>query len=188
MKVNLALQWSPCIFEKLQTGPCLQPPAPPSLCFSLRLTAAFVGHFPEPQLPRATLLCATCPSSAAPAAHPTRAGPLLDAPRRAAAPRALRAHRLASSSSHSPCLLLDLKHIPELPTDSLLHSRTPILLLFLLSERHASPELRRSSCPPSSAASAASHPRFSAPVALPQPTEAHRPIQFHFPALEQPRP
>jgi hypothetical protein len=72
--------------------------------------------------------------------------------------------------------------------NSLLPSRTHISTVFLLPERYSSPELRLSSCPPSSAASAASHPRSSALVALPQPTEAHRPVQFHFPALEQPGP
>jgi hypothetical protein len=118
---------------------------------------------------------------------PPRAGPFPAPPRRAAATRtATHAAELASTCSRSPCLLLNLKYVPELPTDSLLHSRMPILHLLLLPVRDALPELRRSSCSPSTAASAASHPRSSASVAPPPPTDAHRPAQFCSPALDRP--
>jgi hypothetical protein len=68
----------------------------------------------------------------------------------------------------------------------LLHLHTPILLTSLLPELSTSPDLRRSSCSPSTATAAVSHPRSSAPRALPRPTEAHKPAQFLSLALERP--
>jgi hypothetical protein len=100
-------------------------------------------------------------------------------------PRPPRTSSAASTCSRSPCLLLNLKHILELPVHSLLHSRTHIFTALLLPERAAPPELRRSSCSSSTAAAVASHPRSSALAAPPQPTEAHRPAQFRSLAPER---
>jgi hypothetical protein len=96
-----------------------------------------------------------------------------------------RATKLASTCSRPPCLFLDLKHVLELPMNSLLPSHTCISTAFLFLKLHTSSELRRSSCSPSTAASAASHPRFSAPAAPPPPVDAHRPAQFRSPALDR---
>jgi hypothetical protein len=58
--------------------------------------------------------------------------------------------------------------------------------LFPSSARVLSPELRRCLSSPSTAASATSHPRSSAPAAPPPPTDAHRPAQFRSPVLDRP--
>jgi hypothetical protein len=171
-------------FWKLQTSPPSSTSSPSS---------ALLAPVPPPPSP-AIFPSSSCPAPLyfAPRAlqhpHPPLPGlcwPLLTPPRHAAAARARHAHcRLASTCPRLLCLLLNLKCIPELPVHSLLHSRTHICTVFLLPEHYASSELRRSSCSPSSATSAASHPRSSAPVAPPPPTDAHRPIQFPSPALE----
>jgi hypothetical protein len=74
-------------------------------------------------------------------------------------PRPPRTPSAASTYSRSPCLLLDLKHVPELPVHSLLPSRTHICTAFFLPKLHALPEPRRCLDSPSTAAAAASHPR-----------------------------
>jgi hypothetical protein len=127
-----------------------------------------------------------------PLLHPARrfpasTSPLLAPPRRAAVVRAAtRAAEVASTCSCPPCLFLNLKHVLELPTNSLLPSRTCISTAFLFPELHTSPEPRRYLDSPSTAVAAASHPRSSAPAAPPPPTDAHRPAQFHSPALDRP--
>jgi hypothetical protein len=98
----------------------------------------------------------------------------------------MHAAELASTCSHPPCLFLNLKHVLELPTNSLLPSRTCISIAFLFPELHTSPEPRRYLSSPSTAAAAASHPRSSAPAAPPPPTDAHRPAQFRSPGLDRP--
>jgi hypothetical protein len=147
------------------------------------LLSLFLSALPPPPSP------AMCPSPSCPTPplFAPRAAPALPAPpRRAAAARtATRATELANTCSRLPCLLLDLKHIPKLPVHSLLHSHTHICTAFLLPERDAPLEQRRSSCTLSSAASATSHPQSNAPVAPPPPTDAHKPAQFHFPALDR---
>jgi hypothetical protein len=65
-----------------------------------------------------------------------------------------------------------------LPTNSLLRSHTCISTAFRFPEHPTSPEPCRSPGFPSTATSTASHPRSSALVALPRPTEAHKPAQF----------
>jgi hypothetical protein len=65
-----------------------------------------------------------------------------------------------------------LKACPGVPLDFFYPFHHAALLLLPPSARLPSLELRRSSCPPSSAASAASHLQFNAPVAPPQPTKA----------------
>jgi hypothetical protein len=128
-----------------------------------------------------------CRAPATPAPLPGTRWPAPAPPRRAAAARAsTRAAELASPCSHLPCLFLNLKHVLELLVNSLLHLHTPILPTFLLPELSTSPEPCRSLGSPSTAAAAASHPRSSALVAPQQPTEAHKPAQFHSPALDRP--
>jgi hypothetical protein len=160
--------------------------SPSSLCSSLCPTPPpSPANFPSPAAPRRSSL-RHVPLLHRARCFPASAGPPLAPPRRTAAARACHAPRqLPAAVPACPCPLLDLKHVPELPVNSLLPSRTHISTAFLLPERYASLELRCSSCSMSSATSAASHPRSSAPIAPPQPTEAHRPIQFHFPALQQ---
>jgi hypothetical protein len=91
----------------------------------------------------------------------------------------------ATAPTH-PCLLLDLKHVLELPMNSLLPSRACISTAFLSPELHASPEPRRCLGSPSTAPAAASHLRSSTLAAPPQPTDAHRPNQFHSPHPHSP--
>jgi hypothetical protein len=139
---------------------------------------------PSPTVSRAP--AAPAPPSfmprAAPAPRPSLPGPrwpLLASPRRAATARAsTRAAGMPAASPVRPCLLLDLKHVPELPMNSLLPSRACISTAFLSPELHTSPEPRRCLGSPSTAAAAASHPRSSALAAPPQPTEAHRLLNF----------
>jgi hypothetical protein len=94
---------------------------------------------------------------------PAPASPCRAATARAATPPA----DLPTPAPAQPRLLLDPEHILELPTHSLLHLHTPILLTFLCPDHRTSPDLRRSLWSPSSAAHAASHPRSSAPRAPP---------------------
>jgi hypothetical protein len=94
--------------------------------------------------------------------------------------------RIASSNSRPSCFFLDLKYVLELPTDSLLRSHRCISTAFRFPEHPTSPEPRRSPGFPSTPASAASRPRSSALAAPPRPTEAHKPAQFHSPALDRP--
>jgi hypothetical protein len=78
-------------------------------------------------------------------------------------PRPPRTPLAASTCSRLPCLLLDLKHVPELPVHSLSPSRTHICTAFFLPELHASPEPRRCLDSPSTAAAATSHPQSTSP-------------------------
>jgi hypothetical protein len=118
---------------------------------------------------------------------PPRAGPLRAPPHRAAiAPSCHARRRFASTSSRSLCLLLDLKQVLELPVHFLSPSRTRMCTVFFLPELHASPEPRHCLGSPSTAASAASHPRPSALTAPPPPTGAPQPVQFCSLAPERP--
>jgi hypothetical protein len=118
---------------------------------------------------------------------PPRAGPLLAAPRRAAvAPSHHATCRLPAAAPAWPCLLLDLEHILELPTDSLLRSHTCIFTAFRFPELSTSPEPSRSPGFPSAAAAAASLPRSSALEGPPPLTGAPQPAQFCSLAPEQP--
>jgi hypothetical protein len=83
------------------------------------------------------------------------------------------------------CLLLDLEHVLELPTNPLLLLRACISTVFPIHEHPTSLEPRCSPGFPSTAASTASHPRSSAPAAPPRPTEAHEPTQFRSPTLDR---
>jgi hypothetical protein len=127
---------------------------------------------------------------AAPAPRPPLPGlhwPLLASPRRAAAARAsTRAAGLPAAAPACPCLLLDLKHVLELPTNSLLPSRAWISTAFLSPELHTSPEHRRCLGSWSTTTAAASHPRSNTPAASPPPTDAHKPTQFQSPMLDRP--
>jgi hypothetical protein len=79
-----------------------------------------------------------------------------------------------------------LKHAQQLPHDllySLKHFFSPA---FLFPARSSSLDLRRSACFLLTAASAASHPRSSAPRAPPRPTGAPQPAQFCSHAPERP--
>jgi hypothetical protein len=102
-----------------------------------------------------------------------------------APPRPPRTPSTASTSSRLLCSLLDFKCVLELPVSSFSHPRTHICAAFPLPELSTSPDLRRSFCSSSTAATAAPHPRSSARAAPRQPTEAHKPAQFHSLALEQ---
>jgi hypothetical protein len=79
-----------------------------------------------------------------------------------------------------------LKACPGVPLNFFYPFHRAALPFFPSSTRVLLPELRRCLSSPLSAASAASHPRSSAPVAPPPHTDAHRPAEFHSPALEQP--
>jgi hypothetical protein len=186
LKVNTALQWSPCTFAKLQMSPPSSTSSPPLLC------PALVIPLPSPTVSRAPATPRRLSSRHVPPQHcarhsPPRAAPLPASPHRAAIARAsTRAAGLPAAVPARPCLLLDLKHIPELSTNSLLPSRTHISVAFLLPEHYTSPEPHLCLGSPLTAASAASHPRFSALTAPPQPTEAHKPAKFRSPALDRP--
>jgi hypothetical protein len=167
------------------------PAAHPTALASPRL-ATPSATYPSCSPPPLTV-AATQPASPLASGSPTRRSPagrrpssfrylLPRAPRCPASARTPPA--AASTCSRSPCLLLELKHVPELPVYSLLPSRTHICTAFFLPKLHASPEPRRCLGSPLTAASAASHPRSSAQAAPQQPTEAHKPAQFHSPALD----
>jgi hypothetical protein len=94
--------------------------------------------------------------------------------------------RLASSCSRATTPSSGLGHILELPTLSLLHLHTPILLPFLCSDHHTPPEHHRCLGSPSTATHAASHPQSSAQIASPSPTEAYQPAQSRSRAPERP--
>jgi hypothetical protein len=94
--------------------------------------------------------------------------------------------RLASSCSRATTPSSRPGHILELPTHSLLHLHTPILLPFLCSDHHTPLEHRRCLNSPSTATHAASHHRSSAQIASPSPTETYQPAQSHSLAPEQP--
>jgi hypothetical protein len=94
--------------------------------------------------------------------------------------------RLPAPALARPCLLLGLKHILELPTDSFLRSHKYISIEFPFFDHHIPPEHRRCLGSPSSAAHAASHPQSGAETASPSPTEARQPVQFRSPAPERP--
>jgi hypothetical protein len=142
---------------------CRAPTAPKPTLIAPRAAQA-----PAPPLPRPALACSCLSTSRR--RHPSR-----HAPRRLPAP----------TLAH-PCLLLGLKHVLELPMDSLLRSHKCISIEFLFPDHHTPPEHRRCLGSPSTAAAAASHPRSSAPRAPPQPTEAHKPAQFRSLAPERP--
>jgi hypothetical protein len=95
-------------------------------------------------------------------------------------------HRLASSCSRTTTPSSGPEHILELPTYSLLHLHTPILLLCLCSDHHTPPEHHRCLGSPSTATHAASHSQSSAQIASPSPTEAHQPAQSRSRAPERP--
>jgi hypothetical protein len=187
LNVNLALQWSPYTFDKLQPGPSSSTSCPLSLFFlsarSRRPHRPCAKHL----LPRAAFLRATCyPSTRAAAPHPALA---LSALLHVAppSPRAsMHAAGLPAAAPTHPCLLLGLKHILELPTNSLSPSRTCISTDFLFPEHYTSPEPRHCLGTPSTAAATTSHPRSSALAAPPRPTEAHKPAQFRSSALDRP--
>jgi hypothetical protein len=137
-----------------------------------------VGHVLRTRRPRARSELCHVPSYALPAAFPTSRWPALASPRRAAAARAATPPAgLPAPAPAQPRLLLDPEHILELPTHSLLHLHTPILLPFLCSDHHTPPEHRHCHGSPSTATHAASHPRSSAQIASPSPTQAHQPAQ-----------
>jgi hypothetical protein len=150
LKVNLALQWSPCTFEKLQLGPSSSTSSP-LLCFPLCPIP-----LPSP---------AMCRALAAPR-RPSRHA------RRQSCPQLLHLRRAP----------LSLKARPRVPLDFFSTLHCAALPRSPSSARLLSPEPHRCLGSPSTAASAASHPRSSALAAPPQPTEAHRPAQFRSPA------
>jgi hypothetical protein len=118
---------------------------------------------------------------------PPHAGSLPASPHRAAvAPSRPASHRLLAAAPARLCLLLDLEHILELPTDSLLRSHRCISTAFRFPELSTSPKPRRSLGSPSTTTAAASHPRSSALAAPQQPTEGHKPAQFRSPMLDRP--
>jgi hypothetical protein len=171
----------------LQISPPRLPPAPSSLCFLSAQPCRPRRPCAEPQLPPRRLSLRHVPLQHPAHCFPARAGPLRAPPRHTAAARASTcAAELDSTCFRPPCLFLDLKHVLELPTNSLLPSCTCISTVFLFPELHTSPELRRSSCSSSTTASAASHPRSSAPTAPLPPIDARKPAQFHSPAPERP--
>jgi hypothetical protein len=163
----------------------LPPVLPPSV-FSLPTPPPSLAMCPSSSCPVPPLFA---PRAVPAPRHrsPPHAGPLPTPPRRAAAARVCHASRqLPAAVPTCSCLLLDIKHVPELFMNSLLHSRTCISTAFLLPVRHAPPELRRSSCLPSIATPAASHTRSNTPAASPPPTDAHKPTQFKSPVLDRP--
>jgi hypothetical protein len=87
---------------------------------------------------------------------------------------------------HLRCAPLGLKARPGVPLNFFYTLHRIALPLLSSSARVLSPELRRCLGSPSTAAPAASHPQSSAPAAPPPPTDAHRPAQFHPPALDRP--
>jgi hypothetical protein len=153
---------------------CARPPPPsPAMCRALAP-------------PRAASLCATCRPSPR-RRSPPRAGSLPASPRRAAvAPSRHASRRLPAAAPVRPCLLLDLEHVLELPTDSLFCSHTCISIAFRFPELSTSPEPCRSLGSSSTATAAASYPRSNALAAPQQPTEAYKPAQFRSSALDRP--
>jgi hypothetical protein len=122
-----------------------------------------------------------------PCRSPPRAGSPLASPRCAAAARAAtHPAGLPAPALARPSLLLDPKHVLELPTNPLLLSRVCISTALSFPEFSTLPEPRCSVCSPSTAAAAASHPQSSDLAAPPRPTEAHKPAQFRSLALDQP--
>jgi hypothetical protein len=121
---------------------------------------------------------------------PTASRPLLAPPR----PSTSHRRRPSRHTRRRTCQQLlrarraspSLKACLGVPLDFFYSFHRAALPLFPSSARVLSPELRHCLGSPSSAASAASHPRSSAPVAPPPPTNAHRPTEFHSPTQEQP--
>jgi hypothetical protein len=175
-------------FQKITDQP-LSSTSSPSPCFAYARARELP---PSPAMCRAPAASRRFPQRHVPSQHPRRlfpahAGPLRAPPRRAAAARAsTRTAGLPAVALAHPCLLLDLEHVLELPTDSLLRSHTCISTAFHFPEHPTSPEPRRSPGFPSTAASAASHPRSSALEAPPPPTGAPQPAQFRSLAQERP--
>jgi hypothetical protein len=133
------------------------PPFPLSLFFSLPYPTALAGHVPSTSCPAPlSSVPRVAQAPASPLPTPRWPSPRCSTSRRRR-PSLHVCRRLASSNSRPLCLFLDLKYILELPTDS-----------------------------PSTAASAASHPRSIALAASPRPTESRKPAQFRSPALDHP--
>jgi hypothetical protein len=164
--------------------------------FNLQLPLLCSARAREPRRPRRPCAEHLLPPRRFPLCHvppqhprrrsPPHAGPLPTSPCRAAvAPSRHAPRRSPAAAPARPCLLLDLEHILELPTDSLLRSHTCISTAFRFPELSTSPEPRCSLGSPSTAAAAASHPRSSALAAPQQPTEAHKPAQFRSLALDR---
>jgi hypothetical protein len=141
---------------------------------------------PRTRCPRAALSRATCHPNTRAAAPRPRAGfsrLLHDAPPPPELPR-LPPVLPAPACAHGDSL--GFKTRPQLLPDLLNPCKGSLSTATSSPKLSSSPERSRSSCPPSSAAYAASRSRSSAPAAPPRPTEAHRANQFQFPPPKQP--
>jgi hypothetical protein len=131
LKVNLALQRSPCIFEYLEIGPCLQPLAPPPALPAPvtppplpAVSRAPAAQAPLLSTPRALQL--PCP----PLARPPLASPCPSTSRRRR-PSCHACRRLVSSCFTCAVLLLALKLAQESLSISFTHSTTQHCFSFL---------------------------------------------------------
>jgi hypothetical protein len=149
------------------------PTASPAICRAPAAPRRLSSRHVPPLRPRRRFLASRWPAPASPRCA-------------TAAQAAMPPAGLPTPAPVQPRLLLDPEHILELPTYSLLYLHTPILLPFLCSNHHTLPEHRRCLGSPLTATHITSHPRSSAEIASPSPTEAHQPTQFRPRAPERP--